>query len=193
MAAGGGNYTLSYELQLIDNITATTERMEGRLKSLEDQQDRSRSSTDSQNISFIAQVTAVSSVHRGLTRATSSMRELGLISEKDAQAMVKFNAAVGLVAGTFQLLKGAVQIINMVRGAEVALAGVETYRAVLRNPASVALIGVGLAAAGGAVGYMMGTSQGNITNNELNVNYGGAGDQGTKRGMARDLFEMMGG
>lgn len=193
MAAGGPGYTVAYAIQLIDNITATTDRMEGRLKSLETQQERTRSSTDSQNISFIAQMTAVSGVHRGLTRATSSMRELGLLSEKDAAAMMKFNAAVGLVAGTFQMLKGAVQIINMVRSAEVALAGVETFRAVLRNPAAMVLVGTAIGAAGGAIGWFMGQGAGTTNIIEQNVTYQGGGDRGTQRGIARDTFEMMGG
>ena len=192
MAMGGDQQmVISYMWEVIDNISQTAEEMKARLGDLEKQNLSTKASVDSQNISWMTQVMAVTSVHRGISMLTSSMKELGLLSDKDYQTMMKFNAAVGLVVGAFNLFKGVVRIIQMVQAAEVALASVETYRTVLASPGMIAVVGTALAAAGGVAGYYMG-SQGN-TNVQQNITYSGWQSPQDRRSSAKDAMIMMGG
>jgi hypothetical protein len=151
--------------------------------------------TERQNIAFMTQQIAVMSTYRGMTRLTSSMHELGLISDSTAAFMQKVNAAVGLVVGGFQLLRGAIQIVTMLRSATVGLAVAETYLSVLRKgPMAVALVGAGIGAAAGIGGYLLGQGQGSsqTVNQTVNFPEGGAGTT-EQRAAARDTLEIMGG
>jgi len=119
---------------------------------------------DSQKIAFIAQIAAISAVYGGMNMLKTSMTDLGIISEEQAKTFQKINATVGLVLGTFQLVRGAVEIVNTLKTAEIGLALVESYRAVLNNPAKIALVGAGLAATAGVGGYLVGQNNANKSN-----------------------------
>lgn len=192
MAMGEQQMTVSYMWEVVDNISKTSEEMKQRLGELEKQNQQTKQSVDSQNISWMTQVMAVTSVYRGISTLANSMKSLGLMSDKDYQSMMKFHAAVGLVVGTFQLFKGIVKIIQMVQAAEVALAATETYRAVLANPLMLAVVGGALAAAGGVVGYMMGQGSSSQTVHQ-NITYSGWQSPSDRRSVAKDNLTMMGG
>ena len=163
-------------------------------KDLRDSTTAANVAVDKQTLKFVAQVTAVQAVYRGLNMLNSSMTTLGIISADDAKKFDQLNAAVGLVVGTFQMFKGIVYIVSMMRDAEVALAAVETYRSVINSKgamAAVAAIGIGTAA--GVVGYFAGaSSQSSTTNVNQTVNFGGQANV-SQRQTAYETLDLLGG
>ena len=186
---------VSWTFTMVDNVTTTTKQMADSQTQLSNNASAAKASVDSQNIAFIAQTAAVMAAYSGMRRLTSSLSELGLVSDNDAAKLNKMNAAVGLVAGGFQLLKGATQIIKMLTAAEVGLAAVESFRAVLNNPAKAALVGAGIGLAAGVGAALLATSGGGggggTTVNQTVVFEGS--QTSDQRSMSRDVFESMGG
>ena len=186
---------VSWTFTMVDNVTTTTKQMADSQTQLSNNASAAKSSVDSQNIAFIAQTAAVMAAYSGMRRLTSSLSELGLVSDSDAAKLNKMNAAVGLVAGGFQLLKGATQIIKMLTAAEVGLAAVESFRAVLNNPAKAALVGAGIGLAAGVGAALLATSgNGGGSGTTVNQTVVFEGSQTSdQRSMSREVFESMGG
>jgi len=193
--AAGMDTSINWTFNMVDNVSATTKQMADSQAQLAGNANTAKASIDSQNISFIAQTTAVMATYGGVRRLTSSLTELGLVSEGDAVKLQKLNATLGLVAGGFQLMKGATQIIKMLTQAEIGLAAVESFRAVLNNPAKIALVGAGLGLAAGVGAALLATSGGGggggTTVNQT-ITFEGAATQ-DQRSVARETYEAMGG
>ena len=161
--------------------------------------DSTNTCVDSQNIKFLSQLAAVTAVYGGINMVTRSMQTLGLVNEKTAQSLMKVSAAVGIMAGSFNAIRGAVKLIDALKNAEILLSAIETYRAVLNNPAKLAAVAVAGGAAAGVAGYYIGKSNSDNQNNTTNqtsvtqnITFGGASST-DQRSMARDTLEMMGG
>lgn len=192
----GMDTSINWTFNMVDNVSGTTKQMADSQAQLAGNASAAKASIDSQNISFMAQTAAVMATYGGVRRLTSSLTELGLVSDGNAAKLQKLNATLGLVAGGFQLMKGATQIIKMLTQAEIGLAAVESFRAVLNNPAKIALVGAGLGLAAGvgaallATGGGSGGGGGTTVNQSITFNGGSTQDQRT---VARDTFEAMGG
>jgi hypothetical protein len=181
---------------MVDNITPTVNKVEVAEKTLETQMAKTTQSVDSQKISFMAEIVAVSAVYRSINMLSGSMSELGLINDKTAQSLRKVSAGVGLVLGAYQGMKGAIAIVEGLKGSTTLLAMVETYRATLKNPAMMALAVGGIATAAGVGGYFAGKSAGGGTTNSSNVNQSftfGSNNNSDSRTIAQDTLEIMGG
>lgn len=184
--------TITYTYRVLNNVSAPTNDAAASQRQLGETMKQTTASSDSQKISFMTQVVAVQALHRGISGINSGLQDLGLLSGNAALMMNKLNSTVQVVAGTFQLFKGITQIIKMWTAAEVSLASVQTYRAVLTNPAKVALAVTGLSVAAGVGGYMLGSrGQGGDTVQQT-VNISGL-PPSESRSISRDSFEMMGG
>jgi len=185
------SYGISYVLRYVDNISPTVERIAGSQYNLSVQVGKTTASVDSQNISFMSSVMAVRSLHMGFGAVISSMHELGLTSDFANKQLMKVNAVVGIVAGSFQMLRGGVQVLRMLQAAEAQLATIETYRAVLKNPLMIGAMAMGLSAAAGVTGYFIGKGEGTTTVTQ-NVTFGGY-SQSDQRSMAKGVLEGIGG
>jgi len=182
--------TFTYRVQ--DNISKPSNEAADAQRQLGAQTEDTTRKTDSQRISFMTQIVAVTALHRGLSNINSGLQELGILSGGAAVFMNKLNSIVQVTAGGFQLFKGAAQIVNMLTKAEIGLATVRTYNAVLSNPARVAVAAAGLAVAGGVAGYLMGGANKGTTVNQQ-VNFSGQMSQTDQRSIQRDSMEVMGG
>jgi len=188
--------TLTYRFEMVDNVSKVAADGTAAQTGLGAAMDATTAKQNTQTLSFLKQMTALSGLRRGFSSLTSGLVELGLVSKDQAAAFMKMNAALGIFIGTAQLIKGVIALINMMRAAEVALAGVETYRAVLKNPAMMAVAIMGIGAAGAAAGFLAGKKSGSGGGGGTTVNqnlsfYGG--DMTAHRGVARDSLSVMGG
>ena len=183
---------IQYTFAVTDQVTETCEKMAAATEALEAATDKAKKSVDSQNISFLTQIAAVNTLYAGQRMLTGSIKELGLVGDETAAAMDKVNAAVGLVVGSYNMLKGAAKIVNTLKNAEVALAAVESYRAVLKNPAKLGLVAVAVGTAAGVGGYFLGKSSGGGGQSTVNqtVNFSGNVSQQNQRSLSRDSFEV---
>ena len=154
---------VAYNMKIQDNISPTLDKMTASEKNLEIQTKKTKEETMQQNVSFIAQIAAVGAVYGGMQMLTTSVKVLGLVSDETAEKLTKISASVGIIFGSFQLLRGAIEIVNTLKSAEIALAAVETYRAVLKSPAKLAVVAVAGGAAAGVAGYAIGARGGGET------------------------------
>lgn len=174
-----------------DNVTATTEQMVATQSKFEGQVDKSTASVDRQNMSFLVQMEAARGLYRGVSMLSRSAQQLGLISEGAAMGLMKVQAGLGLVVGAYSMLKASAKIVESLRTATVGLAVVESYRKVLANPAAIALVIGGAAAAGGLAGYFVGQGNQQQTVNQT-VNFNGMQTQANKD-IAMQSMDVMGG
>lgn len=173
-----------------DNATSSQQNLKQSI-------DNANKSIDSQNINFLTQLAAVTAVYGGMNMVSRGLETFGLVSDKGAEKLRKVSAAVGIMAGSFNMIRGAVKLVTALKNAEVVLAAVETYRAVLKNPAMLATVAIAGGAAGAVGGYMIGKGSGggaNAPTNSVTQNFTfSGGSQTDQRTMSRDVLEMMGG
>jgi len=193
--AGAANVQggLSYRMQIVDNVTPSAKRGEAAQKSLQSSIQSTTSTMQTQTLEFISNVMAITALEGGINALAESFTKLGIVTGENAEKMRKLAAATKLFTGTAQLVQGLVGVIRLLTKSEIALAGVETYRKVLHNPAQLALVGLAAGAAGAATGYYLGKRGGDTTNVQQTINYNAPADRGIQRSFARSNLEMMGG
>ena len=186
--------TLTYVLEAVDNVTPAVDRIIDAQGNLTDSTEAAQRAVDSQSISFLKQMQVATGLHRGLGMLIRSSETLGIINADTAKSFEMVNAAVGMVSGSFQMLKAAQQIVQALTSAELGLAAVESFRSVLHNPAMMAVVGMGIGAAAG-VGAMS-LMNNNTTNNSSTVNQTvvfGPGSSSDQRSMAKASYDAAGG
>ena len=182
---------ISFTLEFVDNITSAVNRIEGSVDQLDKKLDSLRDTTTKQNVSFLAQVTAVRSVDAGFRGLINVGSELGMMSDGLERGMRKLSTAVHGVSSAYQLLKGARQILIMLRTAEQGVAVVESFRLGLKGKIGMVMVGISAAAAAG--GYFAGRSSvDNSTNVSQHIAFS-TDDTPSNRAMARDTLMALGG
>lgn len=186
---------ISYTFYATDNLTPTIENITRSNEELSKSVEGTASSANSATIAFMGTMIAVMSLYSGFRRLTMSLHQLGVLSDGNYQKMMKLAAAVGLVVSVFQMMKGVIFLVNKLKNAEIGLALVETYRAILHNPAKMGLALAGVAAAGLAIGYLAGGAGGGGGKTEVTqtVSFGGYGPSQGQREAARGTLEFAGG
>ncbi len=183
--------TLTFVMNAVDNVTPVTEKIAASQDKVIESAAKAQAAIDSQSISFMKQITMVNSLHGGIRMLGTGFHDLGLITDQAYDGINKVNAGVGIMVGSFKLLRTAQEAVNALRDSELGLAAVETFRSVLHNPATVALVGAGLGAAaaiGGMVLTQNNSSQVNVTQN---IAYG-AGSTNDQRAMSSQLANVGG-
>lgn len=187
---------ISFTFTAIDNATPTLQSVANATRSVADSTENASKKVDSMNISFMTQMIAVMGVYAGIRRIGFSLHELGIMNDATMIKFQKLTAVLGLVVGTFQLLRGAQKVITALTASERGLAIVETYRAVLNSPAKAALVGLGIGLAAGVGGYLLmnalGNGGGGGTEVTQNVTFGSY-NMPDQRETARGTLQIMGG
>jgi len=182
---------INFTLDLVDNISATVNRVEQSVGKLDRKIDALDTSTTEQNVGFMAQVRAVRSIDMGFRGLVNVGSELGLVSGGLEKGLRGVSTAIHGVSSAFQLLKGARQVLIMLRSAEVGVATVEAFRAGLKG--KIGLVIVGLSAAAAAGGYLAGqASTNNNTTNNTSVTFNPYANQSDQRATARQTLDVMG-
>ena len=183
---------INFTLDLVDNINATVNRVEQSVGKLDQSMERLNTATTAQNVSFTAQVQAVRSVDMGFRGLVNVGSELGLIGGNIEKAFRGVSVAVHGVSSAFQLLKGARQVLIMLRSAEIGVATVEAFRAGLKG--KIGLVVAGLSTAAFAGGYLTAkANQDNSTTVNQTVNFGSSGATGGGKEMTREMLSTLGG
>ncbi|MBO4797456.1 MAG: hypothetical protein J5494_01605 [Candidatus Methanomethylophilaceae archaeon] len=115
---------------------------------------------------IMLQMGAIAGLKEGVGSVINGITSLGLVSDETAQSLAKINSA-------FQLMAGAVSTIRAIQGAMTALnvatainASLNSFNAVLANPAMAAGVGLAAGAALGVAGaYLMTQNNSQTTNN----------------------------
>jgi len=117
--------------------------------------------------------------------------ELGLVSGRLEKGLRGVGLAIHGVSSAFQLLKGARQVMLMLRSAEVGVATVEAFRAGLKGKIGLVILGLSGAAAAG--GYLAGRSSTNTSSTTNNITFSPPGDTQSQREMAKGTLSIIGG
>jgi hypothetical protein len=182
----------------VDDMSKAEERLTQSTMKATASTNQSTAASTAQNVQWLKNMASVTFLSAGVNQLTSSMSILGLVSKEDEKVMRQLGASVSMVVGIYQLFKGVASIVNVLRSSEVALAAVETYRSIINSKgATLALVGVGLGAAGAVAGYALTQGGGaaaaapttNVTQN-IRFEQGASSDS---RAMSRDLLDIMGG
>jgi len=183
---------INFTLNLIDNISATVSRVEQSVGKLDTKIEGLNTSTTAQNVGFMAQVQAMRSVDMGFRGLVNVGSELGLVSGNLEKGLRGVGVAIHGVSSAFQLLKGARQVLLMLRSAEVGVATVEAFRAGLKG--KIGLVVLGLSGAAAAGGYLAGRSSvDNSTSVTQNVTFNPYAGQTDQRAVVSDALESLGG
>ena len=186
---------VTYSFYVNDYMTAQLQNIEVATWKVQQAQEKVAVSSEKTTIRFMGELMAVMALYSGFRRLTMSLHSLGLMSDKNYQTMMKFAAAIGLVVAVFQMIKGATLLVRRLQEAEIGLALVETYRAILNNPAKMGLALAGVGIAGVAVGALAGAAMGggNKTTVNQSVSFGGYSTPQTQLDVARTTMEFASG
>lgn len=182
---------INFTLDFVDNISASVNRVEQSVGKLDAKLETLNTSTTAQNVSFMAQVQAIRSVDMGFRGLVNVASDLGIVSGGVEKGLRGVSAAVHGVSSAFQLLKGARQVLLMLRSAEIGVATVEAFRAGLKGKIGLVILGLSGAAAAG--GYLAGQSSvSNNTSVSQTVTFSGGNPQ-DERAVAEGVLRVMGG
>ena len=191
--------TIIYDVRAVDNVTPVAKKAKASQKELKKSIEETNAEAQAQKIQFIENAVALSALREGLGGIQTSLTQLGLIEGENAEKFLKMTAAVSLFVSTAQTIQGVIRLVALLKNAELALAAVQTYRAVLKNPAMIAVAVAGLTATAGVTGYMYGKSKAQeraqVTNNTQNTNvtFNGQTTSQSSRSVTREVIQAQGG
>jgi len=182
---------------LRDNITQNAKQATAANKELDVSNKAVEASTTDMAIAFIHNITVLSALREGINGIVSSLYILEITNESTNRSLRKIAAVNSLFIDLARSVKGLIALTEMLNGVTATLAGIESYRAFLKNPAVIA-VGIGAAtAAGGVAGYLLGRKTGGEGGNSyqqtLNFNAPGVYGPGTTDAVKRQALEGMGG
>lgn len=195
------NKTIEYVFKLTDNVSesATTmsqsaDRAGTKLDELELKQQEARQSIDrtdqklaNQQVGIVTQLTALMGFRESVSAITGGIIGLGLVSDETAQDLQKINAAFSIFAGAVTTIKAVQAVMTTLNATTAANAVINTYNAVVSNPAMMAGVGIAVGAAAGIAGALLLSS--NTTNNNTTIKV----DSGTPKQATSEIYRVVGG
>lgn len=131
---------------------------------------------DVQGIKVTNQLVAIGALKGGVSAMIGGVQQLGIVSDDTAQVLGKINAAFGIMAGaagTIKAIQGAMAALNVATAINASL---NSFNAVLQNPAMLAGVGLAAGAAIGVAGtYLVMQNDQSRTSTTINVVDGSEG------------------
>lgn len=195
------NKTIEYVFKLTDNVSESATSMSqsadmvgAKLDELEVKQQEARQSIDetnqklaNQQVGIVTQLTALMGFRESVSAVTGGIIGLGLVSDETAQDLQKINAAFSIFAGVVTTIKAVQAVMTTLNAATAANAVINTYNAVVSNPAMMAGVGIAMGAAVGIAGALLLSS--NTTNNNTTIRV----DSGTPQQATDEIYRVVGG
>ena len=154
-----------YTFRAEDEISAPMKKAEEQLQRTEEASEKCTQAQEKAILKSVETLSALQAVQSGMSAVTSSVQTLGLVDEETAQSLRKVTAAIQLVVGTAQAIKGVVTLFNTLNAVLKTTAIVSTFAAIAENPVKgMAIVGAAGIAAGAVAGYMYSATQNNTTN-----------------------------
>lgn len=131
---------------------------------------------DAQSSKITNQLVAIGALKGGVSAMIGGVQQLGIVSDDTAQVLGKINAAFGIMAGaagTIKAIQGAMAALNVATAINASL---NSFNAVLQNPAMLAGVGLAAGAAIGVAGtYLVMQNDQSRTSTTINVVDGSEG------------------
>ncbi len=185
---------VSFTWSMVDNVSATANAIAGSQDKLGESVRSTNRNIDSQNIAFLKTLASVHATYMGMTRLISGAQGLGIVHGALAKELDKVRFGAEMVYGAFMLWKGLSAGIDMVTQSTTALAAVESYLTVLKNPLAMGMVAAGLGVAIGA-GAVLASKSGHssTTNVTQTLVFNSAASQSQYRNVSQDSLAAMGG
>lgn len=195
------NRTIEYVFRISDNVSEKTDAMSssidraGReLDSLNQKQDETRDKVErtnrdlaDQQVGIVTQLTALMGFRESVSAVTGGIIGLGLVSDETAQDLAKVNAAFSIFAGAVTAIKSVQAVMTTLNTATAANAVINTYNAVISNPAMLAGVSIAAGAAAGIAGALLLSSSN--TTNQTTINF----QDSTPQQAVSEVFQVVGG
>lgn len=195
------NKTIEYVFKLTDNVSESAtsmsqsaDRAGAKLDELEVKQQETRQSIDrtdqklaNQQVGIVTQLTALMGFRESVSAITGGIIGLGLVSDETAVELNKINAAFSIFAGAVTTIKAVQAVMTTLNAATAANAVINTYNAVVSNPAMMAGVGIAVGAAAGIAGALLLSS--NTTNNTTTIKV----DSGTPQQVTNEIYRVVDG
>jgi len=117
----------------------------------------------------VANSAAANAILAHPTGLVSGITTLGLVSDETEAKLTKVAAGFQIIAGTVNTIKSLQLIMNLLNVATLKNALLNTYNAVVQNPAALALVGAGAGAAISAAVILGGSSSSSSSSTTNNV------------------------
>lgn len=195
------NKTIEYVFKLTDNVSESAtsmsqsaDRAGTKLDELEVKQQETRQSIDktdqklaNQQVGIVTQLTALMGFRESVSAVTGGIIGLGLVSDEAAVELNKINAAFSIFAGAVTTIKAVQAVMTTLNAATAANAVINTYNAVVSNPAMMAGVGIAVGAAAGIAGALLLSNS--TTNNSTTIKV----DSGTPQQATSEIYRVVGG
>lgn len=181
--AGVESAILRIDSEIEAEAQRAQEKAEEAAQAIESSQEDARSSIretsaemDAQSAKITGQLVAIGALKGGVSAMIGGVQQLGIVSDETSQTLGKINAAFGIMAGaagTIKAIQGAMAALNVATAINASL---NSFNAVLQNPAMLAGVGLAAGAALGVAGtYLVMQNDQSSTSTTINVVDGSQG------------------
>lgn len=133
---------------------------------------RTDTALDSQKVKLASQVAVLMGFKGAVSGVISGVTQLGIVSDETAVKLQMVNAAFNVMGGLATGVKTLQLAMTGLNIASMKNALINTYNAVISNPGAIALAGIGIGAAAGALTYfgLNSSNTSNTTTTTITVN-----------------------
>lgn len=171
MASG----SVSFDFELEDNVTTTTEKMAGAQDKLATKAATTNATLDQQRLKNIETLASLNAFRSGIGAMTSAMNTLGIVDAETYATLQKVTAGMTLISAGAEAVKGAIGIMKALQAATKGYAIASVFATIAANPLLGAAAIAGAGATAGIFLYAMNnaessSSSSTTTNNSTTIN-----------------------
>ncbi|MFA5744549.1 MAG: hypothetical protein WC936_07075 [Candidatus Nanoarchaeia archaeon] len=166
-----------------------TDEAKAKQEELKNTVDKTTAGITAQQARLAMQVTVIVGLQGAVSGLTSGIKALGITSDATNEKLTKINAAFQIMGGLANTVKALQLAMSMLNLATVKNALLNTYNAVVSNPAAIALVGAGAGAAVTAA-VILGAQSGSSSTSTTNITVNGTSSAGTES-TVQDVYTLV--
>lgn len=172
-----------------DKAGTSTDIAKNKQKELQNEAKNTNSILTRQQANLALQVTVVTGLQGAVSGLTGGIQALGITSEETNKKLQMINGAFQIMGGTANLIKSLQLAMTLLNVATLKNALLNTYNAVVSNPAAIALVG---AASGAAISaaIILGAQNSSSSSSTTNITVNGTTDAGTQA-TVQDVYTIV--
>lgn len=197
------NRTITWAFKIANNVTEgadeaaaaaenagkQTDTAKAKQEELKNTVDKTNAGITAQQARLAMQVTVIVGLQGAVSGLTSGIKALGITSDATNEKLTKINAAFQIMGGLANTVKALQLAMSMLNIATLKNALLNTYNAVVSNPAAIALVGAGAGAAVTAA-VILGAQSGGSGASTTNITVNGTPSAGTES-TVQDVYTLV--
>lgn len=170
-----------------DKASTSTETAKIKQRDLQKETNNTNSVLTQQQAKLALQVTVVTGLQGAVSGLTNGVQALGITSEETNAILKKVNATFQIMGGAANLIKSVQLAMTLLNVATLKNALLNTYNAVISNPAMIALVGAGAAVTAAVI---LGAQNSSSSSSTTNITVNGTTDAGTQA-TVQDVYTIV--